>query len=928
MHVHVPMIESNVYKDLHTRKNPEKFDPLLKTYLGILYKNLKSLKSVAYKSIDSIHKYKDDFLRHVTPLDKCPERPMVHIDEVDDNECIEKTKMFCETDDNCKICDVTQLSVPSSYKQALDDDTIFRIGDSCFANTISTKSNICPVFSPFLPPSSKTVPFIAVLKKDCFYDIKTDSGSFFVYATTIAPDETYNIHLKVIETLSDEYSKFDGEPRAFNGDLSQINFDDDAEINIYDVNDYRGPCILQDIFNLRSNNSKCVVDYNTLKLEKKENPYAFMNKSDLIGKSVFEIESTLLPADCPSDKCWAFKLDETTWTLIPDTDGEEEEEAANIIKIVSDQFMGYKLFENRLVFEDTYASDVDGIKMRCGIGAYMRGHVGLSKNFVKIHRELFLHELDVLKGESSTRDASKPTASNLYYRSLHPEDDMNEDMTKDLEVLQYGKDHEIDGLATLQRLLQMKNTDYKVVSNTNFYYDDTLKIGGTPDGFVIDSADNVIGVVEIKCHMSTRTRLETRIPFRVRVQAAIHQSIMKNKTGAADITSYIVFWNANESRIFETEDSLVANIDSEIPKILESIEDGVPYENWDETETESKVYTLNSCEVLSSTKEFSCDDLSLSSANKQNVRLLNENEDFVRLEYGKQQSATFSKLPFSLLQKYFKDLTDTSMIQVFTKLREKGFELLSMSFEDITGNGNSYILGQEETKDDEEDVLEISDSMTVNDENNFRIFAPPLFKDQEEFDQWIAESEDIDVLDKKYKVYKNADYVEIYKDGEIYCCPITDNSITEGEIQKNTDVFQLSSGDGGDVKVQVKVQNCVILEDGFLVHFFDAESQLKEHIQGEQKYDLKYWVKLFYLLSLQRQDHLKLSFSKTKVLDKSNVVSKIVRAFNLNKNKFKYLSTFMESVTPENVKILQSIIRNVDIQIEDSIVLQRLKQSN
>ena len=219
--------------------------------------------------------------------------------------------------------------------------------------------------------------------------------------------------------------------------------------------------------------------------------------------------------------------------------------------------------------------------------------------------------------------------------------------------------------------------------------------------------------------------------------------------------------------------------------------------------------------------------------------------------------------------------------------------------------------------------------LSANFYGSFVLYGTTLFKNKKELMEWQnKENDDPDNLKQKFMVFD--EHVEIYIKGKVYYAPIDFSNQNEEDI----DDENFTNHKCIQIKNDTYIINCVIPQSGFLMHVFDANFAFTSHIQTirtnlEELYNLKYWIKLFYFLSFQK-DVVYLSFSKTTILNKPNVVARILEAYNIHNRKVVDMTNYLH-ISPlqhaKDVNSIVSLLNHANIQFDDQVINERLKQS-
>lgn len=535
MDVHVPYVSKK------GSTSDEKFDPIFSTFLSVLFKQLRSMQNELYSTAD-IYADKSTFVKSAKET-KCTEYgPTVQLQEVFDEACLHRDGKRI-----VKKCEPIKIQTDPSYDKTkvLTSDTVLRLNDTCYLNQANKASSVCPHFFPFMPAAATQL--ISVFRQDCLYDVKTSAGAFLTMATykSSLGNNFQHACLEIVEKIHDDFPKIKQRKIVIPDKDELESRDVKRYIELHEVKMFRGPCILNDFLRTRTRPHKCEINYahTILKPDKIVNRKVF--EGDKLPQNLLELEAMLIP----TMRC----SEEDTISLNVTKDGFEQDFSTfsrqeklrkfvnvgkadgNAINVVT-----FPLYENYKIAEEDHASS----GFRCGLSAYIRGRVGYSNIITDDSVNPFTFEnAGSLQNSIIVRDESMVTASTLYSKSVNPD---SEPARADVRDVQFGKNHESDGLLTLQKFLQRNEStfDWQVFHNRlSFRAND---FSGTPDGFVFDKSNTMMATVEVKC---VQGKLPNEVPLRVRVQAKAHLHLM-NKLGMNLTRCFVVYWSLNETRIF------------------------------------------------------------------------------------------------------------------------------------------------------------------------------------------------------------------------------------------------------------------------------------------------------------------------------------------------------------------------------------------
>lgn len=642
---------------LHKPENEadnETFDPIVSVYLGVLFKQLRTIQDAVYQtSEDFAQLTADSFVRSVKPV-QCN----VHQSRVMLNDTY---NVDCDADDAtpCQLYDIQPEGNAS-----LDKKTVFQYREKCYVNQSPKNSKACPVFKPFFPlPASEAI--IQVFCPKCFYHVRTRSNETCLVQAVLKPNNVRAF--QKIDDIADTMQKLPIKSRACNLNALQKLPSENVFIEVHDVICFRGPCILRNFLRARESDSKCIPGYvREVVQHKKSECSKFFTHKNNYGRdlnrnetlSVFDLEGILMPAYCkdPSNRMlltvdengmliydkafflgshWR-QVDEIpegyekfdnpvleakmqnkdvtfTWEAWDDLNltvrwnhyvkkGTKvyvmyHHKPPEYVVVKDDRYVAFKTFHNVQVAPE-FVNDTQND----GLNAFIRCKLGYGRIISSVSLEAY-DEQDTLK--ASTKDDSMPTASTFYDMALNPD----HTPTPNTDAVQFDRLHELDALLTLQRHFQEcgvqynEYKQYKVLSNKLFFTNG--KIGSTPHGFVVDG-DRICGTVTVMCLMHPAEPFH-QLDIRTKVQAFMHLIVARKLQESVNVRPaekcFFVSWTQSSARIFEFAYDTVSSQLEKWEYILEQhIYKRTRYSQWSDIDKHTNALRIDTVRAVERTR--------------------------------------------------------------------------------------------------------------------------------------------------------------------------------------------------------------------------------------------------------------------------------------------------------------------------------------
>ena len=529
----------DVYVPLEKKENST-FDPIMSNFVNVILQQLKHVQVQLYSKISDLNmsekKFKDE-----TKKTKCSSKNTISLKHYKDIACV--------PDNKAVLCDPNKVKADESYDDSylIKRGDIFNLDGQCYANdTIPTST--CAVFQRFFPTQS--TPMILMWREKCLYKIIYEIENKNRYAIVFALTVDNKKRLYIIE----EVNQFDpSRPSIFDLDLhddtvmtklkESMSRTSSEYVNLSDVLSFQGPCILNEFVESRQQGKKCKYEYTNFLHHQKSHK----NNHNLDYRH-------MMIDDLTRDKFKAYED-----LFLPSTDnvniGNVSKPELPIKYVGWDNLELFKLSDEIHIFEEDDTISIknrdfydENIIVRCGLSTYVRGRIGY--NNIISEDTLANQEFDIENAQQ--RGHTVFTSSVIYFLSQNP---TLRKPKPDLEIAQYGIDHERDALLSLQRHLQDSNLmDVRVVPNTNHYIyvvssaGVDVKLGATPDAFLLQG-DVVIGTVESKCHIGDKNFISNDAILQAETQFYVMEKLLRKEL----LKYYIVSWTRNETRIYECD---------------------------------------------------------------------------------------------------------------------------------------------------------------------------------------------------------------------------------------------------------------------------------------------------------------------------------------------------------------------------------------
>lgn len=854
--VHIPPI---------AEASQTKFNPVFSVYFRILLQQLQTLQQQVFDNTNTIDHKHEEFVNMVNKH-KGP--------SYNKKKITLKEELVCNGEHiSDVVCNKHVRVDDSQINEKLSKDTMFVLNNDLYDNIANHSKEHCPVFNSFMPTS--TCKFIEVLQKGCLYDVVDNASDKvkLVHAQETTKHGRTKIRLEVLQTFTDSRKRW--YPRAVNKEelVPLENKSNKTFIDVHNVVRFRGPCILgREVgrLNLRNNVRRCGFRGDVLVPFKNDNKhlrglYDPENKKETM--TLYDIEEQLFPADdllCKHLKCAdspnrvvQLEIKEDFEVVLTESQNEQHflqfKNANNIVTS--------SLFHNYRIASEYQLPATD---IRCGLSAYMKGHLGLSQILTSVELET---ETKGAKKANSADLKGEPevNANTLYYRSIQKNEP--NDPVDGFAMMQYAIDNRYNGLLTVQRWLQYttRKQDLVVKKNNVFrvFKHNNLHCGGTPYGLVMTGTgeqQDIVGTIDVHC-VSCVQELQPRWV----VQALTHKELYCQDKNNDQYYCIIVLWSLKESRIFYLDgESGEASFTDQLKMALDAIQS-------------NQQYLWRNLNIDSLTKEVVAIPSVRYRATPQYENDALENETY-----------TYKELKFHCIinNVQFPKITLTDLASSFDDFRKRDLAPESIYM---------YLLGVS-TKNINPLSINSKSECQYRKEYSIMSVSEMIFADTDEFKEWKQKQKN----DKKntlkplkdgiaHLTKDNVNYIVICKIGEIgeigNTTTTTQNELTTTSwlsIDKHHfQNFYISASDGREL--------C-------LMHNSNTKTEISEHIKAAAKlaisspgdgYNVKFWCKLFHLVSLLGKKDIQISTSKLKVTDISdsdwgdNVLKNIVDAYKL-----------------------------------------------
>tara|TARA_B100001741_G_scaffold313776_2_gene321909 strand:- start:2508 stop:5237 length:2730 start_codon:yes stop_codon:yes gene_type:complete len=823
----------------HSGLKNGKLGNMSSVYLSVIMKQLKRVQQQVFQDMGEITQKLpyDTFKLQVMPQ-KCPSTgDVILLRKIKDDSCVAAKKELVtgspRDEGRSPECDPIKLELTDNTQNdmSLDEDSVFKIENSCFLN--KPHPQICPEFVPFLPVSTDCS-FVQVLHEDCIYDVEIDKKNYMVIAVK-EEDNKDNLFLRVLDKLPDkvDYSK----PRRLDTDNSvlqaKIVQGNNTEFKeIHRVKKYRGPCIFNNFSQFFTKDCKVTYMDNVVQ-SNKQGPLAFES-----GFEITDLQNLIPVLYPPTDKAKIQKIKD-------DSSKSEGKEYFHIPGV------GYNYYLNRR-FAPMEVEE--GIRFKCGLSPYLKGRMGFSKILTSSRLksvDVSMPSMITLFASKSERDGSIATSSTLYSKARQ-----TKEPKPDAIITAYGL-HEKDALLTLMHHLETSKTgEYEVVHNTHFYKMKNVEFGGTPDGFVFKD-NKLYATVEVKCH-NPPTPPFLKVPERVELQAYSHVALVNSLVDNEMKINhcFVVSWTPKESRIFEYEKQ--SGTDNLIKELLKNIKSGkktqeitralpsaagaaadccnIPLQN-------PNIFTVNSVQAYDGGIQM------FSSLNKEDEEyhvMYDKTVPFISLSDSNKNYVHFKKIEVSHLKQNVHDFENKSAAEIFLFFCSQNIESI------FKGNGNLSVL-KNDSKGKCDEEFEYNNS-------NFLFVSKPLFVNQEEFDKWKRKKE-------KFEIVGSLAYIT--KHNMVYIVPLVPVNAATAD---NDDFTTCRILDYDDTKFYNFIIHSENIEFSIMFNC-DIHHRIRTLLEEEEKkdklkkYDKVFWDTFFYFVSLLDEEDITLNISKLKVGD-------------------------------------------------------------